>query len=62
MTAKKDLQALKAAQKGKRRTARALSRLQAAQTAVKLSHYYEDARQLSKLLTEWSISLGPGMF
>lgn len=35
-------------------------RLRQAQTAVKMSVYYEDARRLAQLLTNWSISLGRG--
>lgn len=35
-------------------------RLRAANTAVRMSKYYEEARELAKLITEWSISLGRG--
>ena len=34
--------------------------LEAARTAVKMSRYYEEARQLARLITEWSISLKRG--
>jgi uncharacterized protein (TIGR00730 family) len=34
--------------------------LEEARTAVKMSRYYEEARQLARLITEWSISLKRG--
>jgi uncharacterized protein (TIGR00730 family) len=34
--------------------------LQAAQMAVEMSRYYEEARELAKLVTRWSLSLGRG--
>jgi uncharacterized protein (TIGR00730 family) len=34
--------------------------LEAAHTALKMSRYYEEARQLARLITEWSLSLGRG--
>jgi uncharacterized protein (TIGR00730 family) len=34
--------------------------LQAARTAVEMSRYYEEARQLARLITEWSLSLKRG--
>ncbi len=34
--------------------------LRAAQTAVQMSRYYEEARRLARLITEWSISLKRG--
>ena len=34
--------------------------LEAARTAVKMSRYYEEARQLARLITEWSLSLKRG--
>jgi uncharacterized protein (TIGR00730 family) len=34
--------------------------LEAARTAVRMSRYYEEARQLARLITEWSISLKRG--
>ena len=45
---------------GKRRTRRDERMLKAARTAVKMSRYYEDARKLARLLTQWSLSLGRG--
>jgi len=35
-------------------------RLRAARVAVEMSRYYEEARELSRLITEWSISLHRG--
>jgi len=34
--------------------------LQEARTALKMSRYYEEARQLARLITEWSLSLKRG--
>jgi uncharacterized protein (TIGR00730 family) len=34
--------------------------LEAARTAVKMSRYYEEARELARLITEWSLSLKRG--
>ncbi|HXJ96162.1 MAG TPA: LOG family protein [Terriglobia bacterium] len=34
--------------------------LEEARTAVKMSRYYEEARQLARLITEWSLSLKRG--
>jgi uncharacterized protein (TIGR00730 family) len=34
-------------------------KLQAARSNVKMSRYYEDARQLSRRITEWAMTLGP---
>jgi len=34
--------------------------LRAARTAVEMSRYYEDARKLARLITEWSLSLKRG--
>jgi len=34
--------------------------LDAARTALKMSRYYEEARQLARLITEWSLSLKRG--
>jgi uncharacterized protein (TIGR00730 family) len=34
--------------------------LETARTAVKMSRYYEEARELARLITEWSLSLGRG--
>ena len=34
--------------------------LQAARMGVHMSRYYEDARQLARMITEWSLSLGRG--
>ena len=38
----------------------AAERLRAARTAVEMSRYYEEARRLARLITEWSISLKRG--
>ena len=35
-------------------------RLRAARTAVEMSRYYEEARRLARLITEWSLSLKRG--
>lgn len=35
-------------------------RLRAARTAVEMSRYYEEARKLARLITEWSLSLKRG--
>ncbi|MBU0756162.1 MAG: LOG family protein, partial [Planctomycetes bacterium] len=45
---------------GDRPTCKEEQQIKAAQTSVKMSKYYEDARKLARLLTEWSISLGRG--
>lgn len=37
-----------------------LQELEAARTAVKMSRYYEEARQLARMITEWSLSLKRG--
>jgi len=52
-------QALGEAQKELRRTQTKLSRdrLEAAKQAVQMSRYYEDARELARRLTEWSMAL-----
>ncbi len=36
------------------------AKLKAARTAVEMSHYYEDARDLARLITQWSLSLNRG--
>jgi len=36
------------------------SALREAQTAVQMSRYYEDARQLARMITEWSLALKRG--
>jgi uncharacterized protein (TIGR00730 family) len=36
------------------------SSLRAARTAVEMSRYYEDARQLARMITKWSLSLRGG--
>lgn len=36
--------------------------LSAAETALEMSRYYEDARQLARLITEWSLSLKRGEY
>ncbi len=36
------------------------AKLKAARTAVQMSRYYEDARHLARLVTEWSLSLNRG--
>lgn len=60
-TAKGRLKVLeKERRSAKRRNAELERKLKAARTAVKMSKYYEDARKLARLLTEWSISLGRG--
>jgi uncharacterized protein (TIGR00730 family) len=43
---------------GGRDTAESEQRLALGQKAVEWSRYYEEARQLAKLLTEWSLALG----
>jgi uncharacterized protein (TIGR00730 family) len=42
-----------------RRTGEWRLKLQAARSIVKMSRYYEDARQLSRRITEWAMTLGP---
>jgi uncharacterized protein (TIGR00730 family) len=36
------------------------AKLKAARTAVQMSRYYEDARELARLVTQWSLSLNRG--
>jgi len=60
ITAKQKLKELGNSLKGKKSTRKSKQELLKARTAVKMSKYYEDARTLARLLTEWSISLGRG--
>lgn len=60
VTARKQLKDLEKSLKGKKPTKKSNERLKVARTALKMSKYYEDARTLARLLTEWSISLGRG--
>ncbi|MHC4944512.1 MAG: LOG family protein [Planctomycetota bacterium] len=59
-SAKNRLRDLEKSLKGKRKNRKLDQELKAARNGVKLSKYYEDARRLAALLTEWSISLGRG--
>ncbi len=44
--------------RGKRPSAARQSALRTARSAVEMSRYYEDARELSRRLTEWAMTLG----
>jgi uncharacterized protein (TIGR00730 family) len=59
-SAKNRLRDLEKSLKGKRKNRKLYQELKAARNGVKMSKYYEDARRLAALLTEWSISLGRG--
>jgi uncharacterized protein (TIGR00730 family) len=59
-TAKKKLRDLERSIKGKRPGRKFDWMVREARKGVKMSKYYEDARKLAALLTEWSISLGRG--
>jgi uncharacterized protein (TIGR00730 family) len=58
--AEKELRELEQSLTGKKQTRKDKQKLKAARIAVEMSQYYEDARRLAQLLTEWSISLGRG--
>lgn len=60
LVAKRILQDAKANHKRNHDSKHNLAILKAAQMALKMSKYYEAARQLAKVLTEWSNSLGKG--
>ncbi len=44
--------------RGKRRTASQQAALRSARSALQMSRYYEDARELARRLTEWAMTLG----
>src|SRR5271154_3298426 len=49
---------LQAAPKRLRKTKEWRTRLRDAKSILEMSHYYEDARELSRRITEWSMTLG----
>ncbi len=59
-TAKRNLDELTGKHRGRRRSAAQKREIEKARKAVKMSRYYDDAMELAKLLTEWSLSLGRG--
>jgi len=44
--------------RGKRRTASQQAALRSARSALQMSRYYEDARELARRITEWAMTLG----
>jgi uncharacterized protein (TIGR00730 family) len=58
--AEKELKEVEKALGRKKQSQKDKQKLKAARIAVEMSQYYEDARRLAQLLTEWSISLGRG--
>ncbi len=44
----------------RKRTAEQKKLIKQARTSVRMSRYYEEAQELAKLLTDWSLSLGRG--
>lgn len=58
--AKRMLEDLKQVYKDKKKNRKVEQKIKQAQAMVKMSKFYEDARRLAHLLTEWSISLGRG--
>jgi uncharacterized protein (TIGR00730 family) len=55
-----DLEKVRAGLPPRRRSSKQKRLLRQARTAVDMSRYYEDAMELARLLTNWSISLGRG--